>query len=85
MHFVYILRSLKNGRYYIGSTTNLERRIREHNAGKTKGNYFCAPFELVYKESYGTSKEACRRERYIKSRKSRKYIDSLVLFGNPLG
>ena len=65
--YVYILQSLKNGRYYIGSTENPEKRLAEHNGGKTKSIRYLTPFELKYKESYNTRVEARRREAYLKN------------------
>ena len=62
---VYILRCA-NGKYYVGSTTNLDERLKQH-----KGGYGChftkvhLPFELVYTEEYDTYPEAFRRERQI--------------------
>lgn len=76
--YVYILQSLKNGRYYIGSTENPEKRLAEHNGGKTKSIRYLTPFELKYKESYNTRVEARRREAYLKKLKSRKYLEKLV-------
>ena len=78
MHWVYILKSIKNGRYYIGCTKNLENRLIEHNSGETKGIRYLIPFELVYKECYNTLPEARKRERYLKSKKSRKYLERLI-------
>ncbi|MEJ2745341.1 MAG: GIY-YIG nuclease family protein [bacterium] len=78
MYFVYILKSAKNGRYYTGCTKNLENRLSEHNSGETKGNRYYRPFELVYKEEYATLVEARKRERYIKSQKSSKFIEKLI-------
>lgn len=76
--YVYILQSLKNGRYYIGSTGNLERRLVEHNQGKTKSIRYLTPFELKYQERYNTRIEARRREFYLKKLKSRKYLEKLI-------
>ena len=78
MFFIYILKSSKNGKYYIGSTHNLEKRLKEHNSGKTRSTKKLTPLEIVYTESYSTNKEARKRELYIKNRKSRKYIESLI-------
>ena len=78
LYYVYILKSLKNGSYYIGSTKNLPNRIEEHNAGETKYTRHLLPFELVYTETYQTLQEARQRELYIKSKKSRKYIERLI-------
>ena len=81
MHFVYIIQSIKNKRYYIGSTNNLERRLKEHNCGKSKYTKLTAPFKLVYKEEYNTLKEARIREAYLKRLKSRKYLEWLIKKG----
>ena len=78
MYYVYVLKSLKNGRFYVGYTGDLENRVKEHNRGKTKGNYFNGPFELFYSEGFENIEDARKRERYIKSQKSHKYIESLV-------
>ncbi|MCX5750217.1 MAG: GIY-YIG nuclease family protein [Candidatus Saganbacteria bacterium] len=78
MYFVYILESLRNGKYYIGSTKDVEKRLREHNQGKTKSTKGLMPLEIVYTESYASCSEARKRESEIKRRKSRKYIDSLI-------
>ena len=79
--YVYILESLKNGRYYVGHTNNLEKRIKQHNEGKTKGNRYLAPFKLVYKEEFDNVTEARKREAYIKKQKSRKFIQNLINVG----
>ena len=78
MYYVYILRSLKNGKYYIGYTSDLNKRIREHNEGKTKGNRFLKPFELIYKEEYQNATSARKREYYIKRQKDRQFIEDLI-------
>jgi putative endonuclease len=74
----YIIKSLKNGRYYTGCTQDLENRLREHNSGETKSIRYLRPFELVYTETFSTLSEARQRERHIKSQKSSKYIEQLI-------
>ncbi len=66
MFFVYVLKSKKDGTTYIGSTEFLERRINEHNQGKTKSIKHKLPVELVYYESYNTKKLARKREIELK-------------------
>ena len=78
-YFMYILNSVKNGKFYVGCTNNIERRLSEHNNGYSKGSRFNAPFELLYKEEYTSLSEARKRERFIKKQKSRKYIESLIM------
>ena len=69
MYWAYIIRSLKDNKYYIGYTNNLERRLQDHNRGKTQAVKYRGPFILVYREEYATKIEAARREKQIKSYK----------------
>ncbi len=78
MGIVYILKSLVNGRYYIGSTNNLRRRLFEHNHGKTKSISFTRPYELVFKQIYSSVLEARRVERKLKNFKSRRIIEKII-------
>ncbi len=78
MFYVYILKSLKNGRFYTGSTNNIERRLYEHNIGQTKYTSLTKPFELVYKETYNTKIEASKRERFFKTGKGRELLKTIL-------
>jgi putative endonuclease len=77
MFYVYILRSEKSGRYYIGYSENPEARLAEHNSGKAKSTRNYRPWTKVYQEEFLTEQQAVQRERQIKSMKSRHYIESL--------
>ena len=70
MFYVNILRSKSVGRYYIGHSNNLKRRLEEHNSGKTRSTKAYVPWEIVYFEKYLTKPEAYNREIEIKSYKS---------------
>lgn len=74
MYKVYCLRSLKNGNLYIGLTSNLERRINEHNSGKNKSTKAYIPYILLFYEVFETRIEARKREKYFKSGVGREYI-----------
>ena len=78
MYYVYILKSLKRGRYYVGYSEFPERRLQEHNSGKVKSTRLFRPWITVYVEDCFDELCAIRREREIKSMKSRMYIESLV-------
>lgn len=65
-HVVYILWSDKLSRYYIGSTSNLERRLHEHNTGKSTFTKRGIPWKLIYHESSETKQSAWKREMEIK-------------------
>lgn len=75
--WLYILRS-KNGRYYIGSTKNIGRRLRQHRLGHTRTTRVLKAYDLVYTEEFDTETETKLREKKLKSYKSRKYIEWLI-------
>ncbi len=64
-----ILKSLKNGRHYIGHAHNINDRLLRHNAGQVKSTKNYKPWQLIYTEKYNTKVEANRRELEIKSYK----------------
>lgn len=65
-NYTYIVKC-KDGTYYTGWTTNLEKRIKAHNEGKgAKYTRTRGPVELVYYEEYDDKIEAMRREYAIK-------------------
>jgi len=66
MYYVYILKSCKNGRYYIGCTSNIEKRLSEHNKGKTKSTRLFMPWKLIYNECFSDKHLAFRREWHLK-------------------
>jgi putative endonuclease len=78
MFYVYILKSLKSGRYYIGYSEHPDRRLSEHNSGKVFSTRNHRPWIKVYFETFSTELEAIKREREIKSRKSRTYLENLI-------
>ncbi|MFA5770819.1 MAG: GIY-YIG nuclease family protein [Patescibacteria group bacterium] len=78
MAFVYILQSQVNFRYYIGSTTNLERRINEHNNGQSKYTSLTKPFKLVFSQEFKNIQLAKKIESKLKRFKSRQIIDRIV-------
>lgn len=78
MYFVYILQSLKTGRYYVGSTNDLNRRLSEHNGSKTKSLKNQRPLVLKFCKSFDIKKEAIDTERKIKKLKSREIIAKIV-------
>jgi len=67
MYTVYILYSQKVKNSYVGHTSNLPKRLKEHNAGKVKSTKNRRPFVLIHKETYTNRYDAMRREKYLKS------------------
>lgn len=78
MYYTYILKSLKDNGYYIGYTSNLEERIKKHNAGETKSLKCRRPLELVYLEEYDMRQDAYKCERQIKRYKGGEAFKKLV-------
>ena len=66
MHFVCVLQSIRTGRLYIGSSSDPQRRLEEHNSGTTKSTKPFAPYILIYQEAYADKTAALRREKQIK-------------------
>jgi len=66
-HYVYILQSTKDNRYYIGETTDVAARLIFHNNGNQRSTKSRIPFRLVLTEKYSTREQALKREKQIKS------------------
>ena len=81
MYYVYAIKSLKDNRNYIGITNNLERRIKEHNRGKssTPSTRFRGPFKLIYFEKVADRKIAREREKFLKSGRGREFLKNKSL------
>ena len=67
MFYAYILRSLKDGGYYKGSTSNLENRVKAHNAGKVRSTKSRRPWKLHYFEKCNSKQEAIKGEMFFKT------------------
>ena len=78
MWYVYVLRSLKNGRHYVGMSQDVSRRLKEHNDGRTRSTKSHKPFEIVYTEECENREAARKRERYFKSGAGRRYLDKIL-------
>ncbi|MCE7992153.1 MAG: GIY-YIG nuclease family protein [Roseivirga sp.] len=76
--YVYILFSHSRDKYYVGSCDDLERRLADHNTGRSTYTRTGKPWELKYHEIYPSRSEARQRENEIKKKKSRKYIEYLI-------
>ena len=75
---VYIIYSEKLDRFYTGYTTDLAKRLQEHNSGISNFTAKASDWKLMYTETFQTREEAQFRERQIKNKKSRKYITYLI-------
>jgi len=77
MFHVYVLKSEKTGRRYIGSCENLETRVRRHNLGHSKATRHGMPWTLIHSETSCNRAEATRKERYYKSGRGRDELKQL--------
>jgi putative endonuclease len=66
-YYVYVLCSQKDRRLYTGYTSDIGKRLRDHNAGNTKSLRNRRPLKLVYYEEFNTKTEAIARESYFKT------------------
>jgi putative endonuclease len=78
MYYSYILYSSKLDKYYIGSTSDLAGRLRRHNSSGSGFTSTGKPWELVYQEEYPDKSQALKREKQLKSWKSRERLQSLI-------
>ncbi len=67
MFYTYILQSLKNRSLYIGYTTNLKKRFKEHNNGRSAATKTYLPYKLIFYEAFLNQNDAKNRELYLKS------------------
>ncbi len=79
MYYVYILKSEIKEKTYVGFTNNLERRIKEHNSGKSKFTGKYTPWRVIYQEKFATLVEARVRELYLKSAAGRKFRKNYLM------
>lgn len=75
--FVYILQS-ENGTYYVGSTTDVAKRLKQHNSGHTYSTHRMGKLNLVFSQEFESVLQARGMETKIKAWKRRDYIDKIV-------
>lgn len=78
MVYVYILKSLKDNKYYIGITKNLENRLVKHNRGEVFSTKARKPFILIKSEEFENYLKAREREKEIKSYKGGNKFKKLI-------
>ena len=78
MAYVYILESLRDGRYYIGSTVDMDKRMQHHKGGFTYSTRRFGGIKLVFQQEYGLLKEARAIERKLKNLKRKDYIRKII-------
>jgi len=85
-YYVYVLLSEKDNQFYTGYTSDLKKRIEDHNEGNVQSTKQRRPLKLLYFEGCLNQQDATRREKYLKSGNGKIYLRSrLRIFLNPTG
>lgn len=77
-HCTYVLQSLKDHKFYIGSSSDLKERLTDHFHGKVKSTSFRRPFKLIFCEFFVSKKDALRREDYFKTTAGKKSLKLIL-------
>ena len=80
----YVIKSLKDGKFYIGLTSDLNKRMNDHKKGKVDSTKYRRPFLLVYYEVSFNYESAVHREKYLKTTYGHRYLRNR-LNDNPQG
>ncbi|MFN5842162.1 MAG: GIY-YIG nuclease family protein [Bacteroidota bacterium] len=87
-YYIYVLQSEIDKQFYTGYTSNIIKRIEEHNKGIVPSTKSRKPLKLIYWEGCLNQQDATRREKYLKSGSGKIYIRNRLreyLKNNPTG
>lgn len=73
-----VLRSEKDRTPYTGTTSNLKKRLKEHNGGLDFSTKHKIPLKLIHFEACSDKSDTYRREKYLKSGMGKKYLNSRI-------
>lgn len=79
MYYVYVLLSQKNHSRYVGFTSDLKKRFKEHDEGLTYSTRAGRPWKLIYYEALLNKIDAISREKYLKSGWGKQFISKTLL------
>ena len=74
MHYVYVLKSLKDEGIYVGRAGKLEHRLAEHAKGRVASTKNRRPLKFIYGEISNNIKDAAHREKYLKTAWGKRYL-----------
>lgn len=82
MYSVYVLINLRTNRTYVGQTSDLNRRLKQHNNNSDSNpqrytKKIPGSWKLVHKEEYSSRAKAMRREKFLKSGQGRQWLKNL--------
>ncbi len=78
MHYVYLLKSERDDKLYVGCTNNLRKRLLMHNSGKIDSTRFRKPFKLIFYEAFTNKRDAFAREKWLKTGWGRNHIKKIL-------
>jgi putative endonuclease len=78
MYYVYVLRSNKSGNFYTGYTSDLRKRLTEHQSGLASYTKGRGPYELIYYEACRNQRDAIMREKYLKTGPGKRYLKNRI-------
>lgn len=76
--YVYYLHSKKFDKFYIGTTQNLQKRLKEHNNGSNFSTKAYSPWSIIYYEAHLNKDDAIRKEGYLKTTQGRQAIRRML-------
>jgi len=74
VHYTYLLQSIKDNDFYMGSTKNLKLGFEQHNKGLVESTKDRRPLKLIYYEACLTQEDATRREKYLKTYNGKRFL-----------
>ena len=77
MFIVYVIQS-RAGRLYVGYTSDINRRLKEHNSGLCKTTKDSTKWRPIYIEAYSNRREAMHREKWLKSVYGREFLKAVL-------
>ena len=78
MYHVYMLLNESKTRTYTGVADDVEKRLKEHNAGRVKSSRPYRPYNIVHTESFTTLSEARQKEKFYKSTTGRRRLKRIL-------
>ncbi len=79
MWYVYVLQSYSHKFLYVGSTNNIQRRVVEHNIGKTQSTSPYKPYKLALCIALPHEKQARSLEEYFKTGSGKTILKKRIL------
>ena len=67
-----------NNQLYTGFTSDLKRRLKDHESGKVKSTKLCRPLQLIHYEAYAVESDARRREKFLKTSEGKNLLHKQI-------